>query len=169
MMPTADQVEELSAQIRAKVPEEYLDRNGHMSTVRYVDLAGQAMGVLWTAVGMGWTDNLRHGRGIFMLDLHMRYLAELRRGEEYSTHVRLLDRSDKVLHSVVFMLDQSSRRVACTAEMVAICMDLERRETSRFPVHVGAALDADLSRHAALGWVVPAGGQLGVRHTSRDQ
>ena len=79
-MPTADQVEELSAQMCATVPLEYLDRNGHMSTLRYVELAGDTMGVLWTAAGMGWEDNLRDGRGIFMLDLHMRYLAELRRG-----------------------------------------------------------------------------------------
>ena len=84
VMPTADQVEELPAQICASVPEHFLDGNGHMATVRYVEPAGKAMGVLWTDVGMGWEDERRQGRSGFIVEQHLRYLVELRRGHEFS-------------------------------------------------------------------------------------
>ena len=166
MMPTAEQVQQLPAQIRMAVPEEYLDGNGHMTTMRYVATAGEAMGVLWTEVGMGWANHRRHGRSGFMLEQHLRYLAELVEGQTFSAHSRLLDKSDKVLHSMVFLLDVPARRVAFTAEMVAICMDLESRRPAAFPDHVADALDRSLAQHRALSWDAPAAGHLGIRAAS---
>jgi acyl-CoA thioester hydrolase len=162
-MPTAEQVQELPAQIRMAVPQEYLDGNGHMTTLRYVATAAEAMGLLWTDVGMGWEHHHRHGRSGFMLEQHLRYLGELVEGETFSAHARLLDRSDKVLHSMVFLLDEAGGRVAFTAELVAICMDLESRRPAAFPEDVAAALDRALARHRSLGWDAPAAGTLGIR------
>jgi acyl-CoA thioester hydrolase len=162
-LPTYDQVLELPETIRQQVPADFIDENGHMNIGRYFELSAQAVWLRYTEVGMGQAYIDERGLTTFTAEHHLRYLAELRLGEELSVHVRAVDRSAKVLHTMAFVVDRSNRRLACTFEDTLVHVDLATRRPRDLPEDIATRLDAMLAEHRGLAWAPPVCGVMGVR------
>ena len=164
VLPTPDQVRQLPAVRTAVVGEDALDENDHMTIGRYFEELARALWDRTIALGMG--QEYIDGRGLstFTAEQHLTYLGELRRGDEFSLHVRMVERSDKVLHAVVMMLDVTRDRLACVFESTAVHVDMATRRPAPFPDDIAVTLDAAL--HAdAVDWPAPLCGAMGVRRT----
>lgn len=161
--PTYEQVLELPAQIERVVPDEFIDLNGHMNIGRYLELGGTA---LWLRcqddLGMPKDYIDRRGMSTFTAEHHLTYLAEIVQGEEVSAHVRLVERSDKVLHSATLIVNRSRESLACVVEATLVHMDMTNRRPVSYPDDVAPLIDAGIAADD-LSWPAPLCGAMGVR------
>jgi acyl-CoA thioester hydrolase len=106
---------------------------------------------------------LTHGHACFTAEHHVTYLAELRTGDTMSARVRLLGRSERAAHVLVYLLDETHERVACVVEEIFLHIDLETRLTAPWPDEVASALDARVAEHEALPFAATTSGSLALR------
>ncbi|WP_280398501.1 thioesterase family protein [Nocardia carnea] len=162
-LPDYEQVVRLPRELGPiRVPESFRDENDHMNIRHYFDLCVDAAGQMFERAG--FTDNYRsaRGNGVFTAEHHIRYYAETRVGEEVSVYVRGVARSDKVVHVVAMLLNDTTRRLSCTLEITAIHVDLRTRSAVPFAADIAAAIDRELESTEA-DWPVPICGAMGVR------
>ena len=164
--PTYAQVTQLPAQIERVVPPEFIDQNGHMNIGRYLELGAVA---LWERCkdDLGMSAGYVRDRGLsnFTAEHHLLYVAEILEGEQVGVHVRLVERSDKALHSVSLIVNQTRQQLACVMETTLIHIDLGTRRPVPFPDDVAPLIDAGLKADN-LDWPAPLSGSMGVRRTS---
>jgi acyl-CoA thioester hydrolase len=159
-MPSAENVLELPSLLTATVPPEWEDMNGHVNVRHYValyDEAGWPM-LEWLGIDSDYFRNER--QGLFDHEHHTWFLAEMHVGDRVSAHARLLARSDKRFHGVVFLVNITQRRLACVVEFVSTGADLESRRTAALPDAVKARLDEIIAAHDALAWQAPRCGVM---------
>ncbi|MFI5714899.1 thioesterase family protein [Nocardia sp. NPDC051750] len=144
------------------VPESFRDENDHMNIKHYFDLCVEAAGKVFERVGI--TDEYRASRGVgfFTAEHHIRYHAETRIGEQISVYVRGVDRSDKVVHVVAMLVNDTTQRLSCTLEVTAIHVDLRTRSVTPFAADTAAAIDHEFALSDA-DWPVPICGAMGIR------
>jgi acyl-CoA thioester hydrolase len=162
-LPTYAQVAELPAQITRSVPPAFIDENGHMNIGRYLELGGHA---LWRRClrdfGMDESYIPDRGMSTFTAEHHIQYFTELLEGEDVSVRVRLLGRSEKILHTVALIVNESQHRIACAVETIVVHIDMTRRRATPFPDDVAALLDTALKADD-LAWPAPVSGAMGIR------
>lgn len=164
--PTYDQVVELPSQVDLTVPPEFIDENSHVNIGRYLELGGTA---LWQRClhDLGMPEDYITARGLstFTAEHHLTYLSEILEREQVSVHVRLVDRSDKVLHALSLIVNRTQRRLACVMETTVVHVDMTTRRPAPFPDDVAELIDAGLKRDD-LAWPAPVTGSMGIRRTS---
>ncbi len=162
-LPTYDEITQLPALFDQVVPEEFIDDNGHMNIGDYFRLCSHAVWKATIAAGLGETYIDEHQQSMFTVEQHMRYYGELRLGQRFSIHVRLLERSARVLHTMSFVVDQEKQALACTQEATLVHVSMESRASIDLPPAIGEALDLQIDAGDALGWDAPVCGAMGLR------
>lgn len=160
-LPTADQVLALSAELTLVVPPEFEDDNGHMNISHYFALHSRAMGGLFAR--LGYAPGPERRVGPFTLEQHLRYHREILVGHEVSVHLRLVGRSDRLVHGMSFLVDRTAGRVANTLELMVGNVDLETRRLAAYDPEAADVLDRTIAEHARLDWDVPRPGPVGLR------
>ncbi|MEO6605537.1 MAG: thioesterase family protein [Aeromicrobium sp.] len=161
--PTYEQIVQLPALFDKTVPDEFIDENGHMNIGDYFRLCSHAMWKTTIATGVGDSYIEEHQQSLFTVEQHMRYYGELRLGQRFTVHTRLLERSDRVVHGMAFVVDQEKRALACTQEATLVHVSTATRSTVDLPADIAAALDAVIETGNDLGWDAPVCGSMGVR------
>lgn len=163
-LPTTAQVHEIAPSIKQTVPAEYIDLNGHMNIQHYLNLGGSG---IWLHGQQHWAmdeDYLeRTGFSTFTAEHHLRYLAEIVEGSQVSVHVRVEARSERAMHVVALIVDDTADRLACVMEAALVHMDMGARRPTPFPADVADAIDADITAAEALSWPAPVSGSITVR------
>ena len=161
-LPTYDQITQLPVRVEQMVPPEFIDENGHMNIRHYFDAASHALWYLNIALGMDESYNVDRGLSLFTVEQHLRYFSEMREGERFAAHSRLLERSAKVLHGMAFVVSQDSRSLACVFEATYIHVNMKTRRSVEMPEDIAAQFDAEIARGDELGWTAPVCGAMGV-------
>jgi acyl-CoA thioester hydrolase len=73
---------------------------------------------------------------------------------------RLLDRSEKRLHYMHFMVNETTGALAATQEAMGTHADLTRRRSAPWPPDITANLDALIAEHNVLPWEAPLSGAV---------
>jgi acyl-CoA thioester hydrolase len=146
------QAEQLSLYHRQTIPEEYLDEMGHMNVRWYTALFSCGAGGLCASVGMTPEHFKSRNDGSFALKQFVHYLAEVHAGQTVAIRTRFLGRSEKRLHVLHFMINESTGVVAATMEVLFSYADLDTRRTAPFPPEIAANIDALIVEHAELEW-----------------
>lgn len=140
---------------RATIPSDYLDRMGHMNVRWYMALFDEAAWRYFDSLGMTETYYRENHAGGFALKHHVSYLAEVRVGESVTLHGRILGRSAKRVHFMLFMVNETTGVLAATLEVLGSHADMRIRRTSPYPPDISARLDELLAEHSALDWDAP--------------
>jgi acyl-CoA thioester hydrolase len=164
-LPSYEQVLDLPAQIDRVVPPDYIDLNGHMNIGHYLLLGAESVWRRCTDLEMGDSYIPERGLSNFTAEHHIRYFAEVLEGEQVSTHVRLLERSDKVLHGIALIVNRSRQQLACTVEVTLVHMDMSTRRSTPFPDDIAHSVDAAIKADD-LDWLAPVCGSMGARRSS---
>ena len=162
-LPTYDQIAQLPAVDEQVVPAEFIDLNGHMNIRHYFDAASIALWRVCIAAGMDQSYSDDRGLSLFTVEQHIRYFGELRLGERFTIHGRLLERSERAVHAMSFVVAPDARTLACTFEASYVHVDLNTRRAVAIPDDVGARFDEQIATGDALGWDAPVCGSMGVR------
>ncbi|MDI1291103.1 MAG: thioesterase family protein [bacterium] len=157
-LPTFDEVDELPMELRTTVQAEYLDINNHMNIRHYLGLHVDAFdGPLFSDLGFG-AAYVDRGLSFFQVDNHLRYLSEVRGGDEVSVHVRFLSRTEKTVHAVSFILNRSTSTLANTMEFLMLHVDLHTRRAVDVNRADMGALDQRIETDSTLAWTFPTSG-----------
>jgi acyl-CoA thioester hydrolase len=164
-IPTLAQITRLSHPVTGTVSGEFIDSNGHMNVLHYLEFASDGADAVVRHVGID--DAYRGDRrlGVFTAEHHLRYYSEMVEGDEFAVYGRFLGRSSKVIHLMTFVTDRGRQRLACTLEIVLVHVDLETRRPVEIPADVAGALDRSIDAMKMLGWSAPVCGAMGIRRT----
>ena len=161
--PTYAQLAALPAYAAQSVPAAFEDINGHLNIRHYVGIASEGLDESLVAVGIPQNWPTVAGQAVFTAEHHMTYVAELRTGDRISVRVRLVGRSERAAHAVVYLLDDTHERLSYVMEEVFLHIDMESRRTTPWPDDVAAALDAQVADADALPWKPALSGSMALR------
>ncbi len=157
MIPV-EKIEKLPLYNRVTIPTEYLDLMGHLNIRWYVAIYDDAAWGLFADMGMTEDYYRECQAGGFALQQFIRYLAEVRVGETVTIRARVLGRSEKRVHFMLFMVNETTRKLASTFEVLGSHADLSIRRTSPYPPNIAAKIDALMAEQNALDWDAPVCG-----------
>ena len=157
-----DQLASLPVVYRAVIPPEYMDRNGHMNIRWYLALFDEAGDAMYPTLGLTADYFAASGMGGFDLEHHLWYPAEVLNGDSVVIRVRILGRSSKLMHYLMFMENETRGVLSSMLECVHAHADLNARRTAPFPAHAAARIDAFIAAHGALSWTAPVSGSMGI-------
>jgi acyl-CoA thioester hydrolase len=162
--PTAKQVRQLPALLRATVEPEWIDVNGHMNVRHYLELCATGTSILcYDQIGIDDSYRAERRMGVFTAEHHLTYYSELQLGESLSVHVRVLERSDKVVHMLGLLVDDVHDRLANTLEVTLVHVDMDARTAVPIPDDIATGFDREIAVSDALDWTAPVCGAMGVR------
>lgn len=160
VMPTLEQVRQLPAVQRLTIPAEWLDLNGHVNVQHYLGIYDLASWTMMQELGIAEGRIDAEQSGLFDLEHHLWYLAEMHVGDVTSTHFRYLGRSAKRFHFVMFIVNETRASLACAMECVTSAADLRTRRTAPLPDDVAQRITDLINQHSRLDWPAPTCGAI---------
>ena len=155
-----DDVRQLTSTYTQEIPEDYLDLMGHMNVMWYTHLFALGTRGIMNEIGMTLDSFAERHGGTFILESHIRYLSEVRVGQTVDIYPRLIGRSEKRYHLMMFMTNRDRQDVSAVFESISSYIDLRQRRTAAFPDDISTGLDRLLARHEALSWEAPLCGVM---------
>ena len=146
--------------LRMTVPETYRDGNGHMNVRWYAAIFDEAGDTLHERLGLPPKFHKALGIGTMDLENHFNYLREVMTGDRLTIFSRVVGRSAKRVHYLLFMVDETRGTLSAIFECINSFVDLKLRKTAPFPPEVCARIDAQLAASAALDWAPPVCGAM---------
>ena len=132
------------------MPAEFGDGNGHLNVRGYLGIFDDAEWVLFDEFGAGNDASAAGTGGMFALEQHLSYRHEVLVGDEVAVHLRMLDRSDKLIHFVSYLVDHTQREVAASMEALEAYVAYDTRRATPFPPDAVAVIDAWIDRQRGL-------------------
>src|SRR6516225_844857 len=145
---------------RAVIPESFIDGFGHVNVMWYTHLFTEGAGGLFQLVGLTREHFTANRTGSFALAQHFRYLKEVRLGQHVTLRSRVLGRSAKRWHMILFMTIDELDVLAATAEVVSTYVDMTVRRSAPMPATITDAIDRLLTEHTSLDWDAPVCGTM---------
>jgi len=143
------------------VKEEHLDAMGHMNIRHYLgffDNAGWGLFAHQFGLTLDYYEKNRVGMFAFKQFLH--YTAEVRLGDVVDIYARVINRTTKRVHFMMFMVNKQADVVSAVFESLGSFADLTTRRTAPFPDEIAQKIDAMLANHQILDWQPPLSGAL---------
>lgn len=166
MKPEKISVEEITQLrplcLRRTIPEAYLDLNNHMNMRWYVALFDDAGDTLHDHLGLTREFRSASGAGTMDLEHHTWFINEVAAGSKICVYTRMVARSAKMIHYLMFMVNESTGKVAARFECVNALVDLQARKTTPYPAEILTRIDALLAEQSQLGWAPPVSGAMRV-------
>jgi acyl-CoA thioester hydrolase len=148
--------------LRMAVPDEYKDANGHMNMRWYLAIFDDAGEALHAELGLVPEFHARHRSGTVDLEHHINYLNEVMPGDVVAVYRRLVARSPKRLHYLLFMVNETSGKLAAIFECMNAFLDLKSRRTAPFPPEIAVEIAMRVARDRSLDWEPPVSGAMHV-------
>lgn len=146
--------------LEGRVPEDWIDYNGHMTESRYLQVFGETTDALLARIGAG-PDYVAGGHSYYTVETHILHLGEARRGDAYRTTTQILGADAKRIHVFHRMLGADGAVVA-TAEQMLLHVDMTASRACPAAAPVLAALDPLAAAHRALPRPAAAGRAVGA-------
>src|SRR5262249_41584207 len=140
----------------------YKDQNGHMNMRWYLALYDEAGDAMYPMLGLTADYFAASGMGGFDLEHHLWYAAEVRIGDTVVIRARLLARSVKLMHYMMFMVNETRGVLSSLFECVHAHADPRPRPTAPSRARVAAQTDALIAAPGALPWPAPVWGCMGL-------
>lgn len=150
-----EQVQALPFHVRATIPADYLDVFGHMNIQFYLKIFSDSVFDMCAQMGMNEAYFLSSGRGMYALEQHIKYMAEVRAGETVATYSRFFGRNEKRVHFMHFMVNETEQKVAATIEIMALHVDRETKRAASFAPEIAAIADERIASDRDLAWAAP--------------
>jgi acyl-CoA thioester hydrolase len=148
--------------LRMTIPGAYADTNAHMNIRWYVAIFDDAGDCLHERIGLTREFHRQHESGTMDLEHHTAFLSELLPGDPVAVYARLVAQSPKLVHYVMFMVNEKHGKLAALFECVNAFVDLRARKTAPYPVEIARNIAAMLLEHSRLNWPPPLCGAMKV-------
>jgi acyl-CoA thioester hydrolase len=148
--------------LRRTVPASYLDLNNHMNMRWYVALFDDAGDTLHDHLGLTRAFRRASGSGTMDLEHHTWFINEVMADSQIAIYARMVARSAKMIHYLMFMVNETTGTVAAHFECVNALVDLAARKTTPYPPEILTRIDTMLADQNRLPWPPPPSGAMRV-------
>lgn len=162
-----DDIFQLTSNYSTTITDDYLDEYGHMNVKWYAELWGRGAGGFMTALGMNFREAVSFDRGYWVLRQVIDYNAEVLSGDTISIHGRMIEYSDKCMHNMYWMLNETQNKVASTSEVLVGHADLAERRLTSFPQDSKELFDTCIAEWDSFGWLAETSGAIGLSPAGR--
>jgi len=162
-LPTVEQVDQLGEVMRKVAPKDWEDLNGHVNVFHHFRTLNE---LVWTRFrSLGMLDEQLHkiGNSMFTVEQHARYFDEVLVGHEISGHVRILERSEKMVHCFGVVVNRTTGRIANTLQIIESHVSMTTRRSAPWHPELAARIDEAIAEHASLDWQFPLVEGMGLR------
>lgn len=159
-MPERDPAAAPFAAFEAEIREEWIDYNGHLNDASYAVVLSAANEALLVALGLSEDYQARTGNAMYTAEAHIRYLAEVRRGDRLAAASVLIGADPKRLRVHTALTRRDGTPVA-TGEHLYLHVDTRAGRVAAMPADRWRAVAALLAAHAGLARPDHAGGGAG--------
>ena len=142
---------------------EWIDYNGHMNVSYYVLAFDQGVDAFMELIGISPANIEQRQTSTFTLEMHVKFIHELRLGDPLRINCQLLDFDTKRVHYFLRMHHAEDGHLAAVSEQIMVHVDLETRRSSEFPDDVRLALTNLMSAHHDLPRPEQSGSVIGIR------
>ncbi|MFK8250259.1 thioesterase family protein [Ancylobacter terrae] len=132
------------------VEPDWVDYNGHLNTAYYSLLFDRAVDEAVFLVGLGPHYVKYRSASFFTAESHLRFLRELRGGQEVRVTLRLIDYDEKRMHIFQELHHAREGWTAATCEQIALHVDIGSRRVTSFPDDILERLALMKAAHGAL-------------------
>ncbi|WP_420546699.1 carnitine 3-dehydrogenase [Curvivirga sp.] len=157
-LPTAD---DLPITVCRKIPQSWTDYNGHMNETHYLEAASKATDQFMIMVGAD-DDYIASGNSYFTVESQIRYLDEMKEGDDLTIKTQVLSGAGKKMHLYHFLQNAAGDTV-CGVETLLLHVDLNTRKTSLPAEEISAKLAEFASAHVSLPTPHGVGKSIGQR------
>jgi carnitine 3-dehydrogenase len=133
----------------ARVREDWVDYNGHMTESRYLQVFGDASDAFLNFIGMD-AAYLAAGSSVYTVETHIRHLREVGMGEKLRVTTQLLGFDQKRLRIVHLLYSGEDDILLASAEHMALHVDTEKSCASTFGTVLNESLAAIWAEHRKL-------------------
>ena len=151
---------ELPSYHRQTIPEEYMDRMGHMNVRYYMGVFDTATWRMFADYGLDEAYFSTTENGVFALKQFIQYLAEVRPGETVAVYTRILSLTDKRIHLMHLMAKKNTNGLAAIIESLITHANLKVRKAAPLPSEIAARFRYRLDKDQQLGWDAPISGMM---------
>ena len=142
---------------------EWIDYNGHMNVSYYVLAFDRGVDAFMESIGISPAYIEQRRASTFTLEMHVKFIHELRLGDPLRINCQLLDFDTKRVHYFLRMHHAEDGHLAAVSEQIMVHVDLETRRSSEFPGDVRLALTHLMSAHHGLPRPEQSGSVIGIR------
>jgi acyl-CoA thioester hydrolase len=150
--------------LRMTVSQSFADRNGHMNMRHYVALFDDAGDIPETGLydRLGLTPEFHRQNATTTMDLefHVSFVSEVMPGHDVAIYFRLAGYSSKLLHYLMFMVDENRGNLGAVFECVNAFVDFRTRKIAPYPPAILRRLEDVLAAHRRLEWAPPLCGAM---------
>lgn len=107
--------------------EWHLDTFGHVNNAKYLEIFEQARWEIVTANGLGLEQIQKSGIGPVVLELHTKFLKELRLRQRITVFTQLQNYAEKI-GTIKQWIENESSQICCEFEMIFGLFDLKQRK-----------------------------------------
>ena len=132
------------------VPAAWIDANGHMNVLHYLEASEEATAAFYEILGIGVAYRTQNHCGMFAAEHHIVYKAELRQGDPLRVTSVLCDCDDKRIHFLNRVYRGAELELAAAIENVELHVDLATRRVAPFRARIIERLRAMQVAHAIL-------------------
>lgn len=151
---------ELPRYHRQTIPQEFMDKMGHMNVRYYMAVFDEATWSLFADYGMDDVYFSTTENGVFALKQFIQYLAEVKPGETVAVHTRMLGLTEKRFYLMHFMINHDTNELAATIECLITHANLKLRKAAPIPPEIAAGFRSRLARDRNLNWDSPVSGAM---------
>ena len=166
-MNLIDDVIALPVTYETTITDDYLDEYGHMNVRWYAELWGNGAGGFMTAMGMNFRAAVKDDRGYWVLRQVIDYNAEVLAGDTIAIRGRMIEYSDKCMHNMYWMVNETQGKIASTSEVVVGYADLAARRLTSFPQDRKEFFDERIAEWDAMGWLPQTSGACELSPSKR--
>ncbi len=150
------------------VRPEWIDYNGHMNVAYYVLAFDHATDRFLDLIDLGHDYMKRTNNSSFVLETHVTYAREVKRGDPLRFTLQLLDADEKRLHYYFEMFHGTEGYLAATSELISMHVDLDARLSAPMPEAARRRIAAILEAHRDLARPEQSGRVIGIRRKRTD-
>ena len=147
-MAALPQPAELIRSYQHKVPQDWVDYNGHMTEHRYLECFSHATDEIMRRAGVD-DAYIAAGGSFFTVETHIRHIDEVMASESIYVDTQILLAAGKKMHLFHSLFHQSGRLLA-TGEHMLLHVDMKLRRACEPSDNVATALAKMAANHAAL-------------------
>ncbi|MEM7230810.1 MAG: thioesterase family protein [Planctomycetota bacterium] len=166
-MISLEELDAVPVRHRETIPEEYRDEMGHMNVRWYVFLFSKGAMALFDTVGLDEQLRETAQSGSFALSQFIQYRREVLIGQDVRVHSHIVNRSDRRVHFVHYMVNETTSELAATMEVLATHIDLSVRKSAPFPEDVAEKIDREIAATRQLGWEPPLSGAIQAQRAAK--
>lgn len=145
------------------IKPDWIDYNGHLNVAFYVKLFDEGLDILFDRVGLSESYVRTRGMSFFALEMHVRYLREVRLQDPVQVRIQLLDLDDKRVHYWMELIHAEERWLSATMESISLHVDMTTRRSAPFPPDIMPRLEGWLAATSARGRPEGVGQVIGIR------